>query len=187
VRYTLERELYLGPLPGQDATPAQTLVHTLRHAGLQAVYSERIHTLEWSKFVGWLGFTTLAVLTRLETYKFLSNPHTARISARVMREAGQLAAALGVPLEDRPPLPSASVVAASEDQAVAVLQGIGASLREHAPQMRQSALQDVERGRRLEVEETLGYTLSRAAEVGLAMPTIEVCYELLSGLNDFLG
>jgi len=36
-------------------------------------------------------------------------------------------------------------------------------------------------------EETLGYTLSRAAEVGLAMPTIEVCYELLSGLNDFLG
>ena len=70
---------------------------------------------------------------------------------------------------------------------MAVLQGIGARLREHALQMRQSALQDVERGRRLEVEETLGYTLSRAAEVGLAMPTIEVCYELLSGLNDFLG
>jgi ketopantoate reductase len=90
-------------------------------------------------------------------------------------------------LEDRPPLPSASVVAASEDQAVVVLQGIGARLREHAPQMRQSALQDVERGRRLEVEETLGDTLSRAAEVGLAMPTIEVCYELLSGLNDLLG
>jgi 2-dehydropantoate 2-reductase len=70
---------------------------------------------------------------------------------------------------------------------VAVLQGIGASLREHALQMRQSALQDVERGRRLEVEETLGYTLRRAAEVGLAMPTIAMCYELLSGLNDFLG
>ena len=53
--------------------------------------------------------------------------------------------------------------------------------------MRQSALQDVERGRRLEVEETLGYTLSRAAEVGLAMPAIAMCDELLSGLNDFLG
>jgi ketopantoate reductase len=70
---------------------------------------------------------------------------------------------------------------------VAVLQGIGASLREHALEMRQSALQDVERGRRLEVEETLGYTLRRAAEVGLAMPTIATCDELLSGLNDFLG
>jgi ketopantoate reductase len=69
---------------------------------------------------------------------------------------------------------------------VAVLQRTGAGLREHAPQMCQSALQ-VERGRRLEVEETLGYTLRRAAEVGLAMPTIAMCYELLSGLNDFLG
>jgi len=97
VRYTLEREIYLGPLPGQDVTPAQTLVHTLRLAGLQAVYSERIHALAWSKCVGWLACTTLAVLTRLQTYQFLSNPHTARISARVMREAGQLAAALGAP------------------------------------------------------------------------------------------
>jgi ketopantoate reductase len=105
VRYTLERELYLGPLRGQDVTPTQTLVHTLRLAGLQAVYSERIHTLEWSKFVGWLEFTTLAVLTRLETYKFLSNPHTARISARVMREAGQLAAALGASWKIAPRCP----------------------------------------------------------------------------------
>ena len=64
---------------------------------------------------------------------------------------------------------------------------MGATLREHAPQMRQSALQDVQRGRRIEVEETLGYTLTKAAEVGLTMPTIEVCYQLLSGLNDFLG
>jgi 2-dehydropantoate 2-reductase len=185
VRYTLERELYLGPLPGQDPTPAQALVQTLDHAGLQAVYSDRIQTVEWSKFVGWLGFTTLAVLTRLETHKFLSDPSTARISARVMREAGQLATALGIPLEDRPPLPSASVMAGSEDQAVAVLQRIGATLREHAPHMRQSALQDIQRGRRIEVEETLGYTLAQAATMGLAMPTLEVCYHLMSGLNHF--
>jgi len=187
VRYSLARELYLGPLSGQDAAPAQALVHTLHNAGLQAVYAERIDTVEWSKFVGWLGFTALAVLTRLETYKFLIDPQTARISARVMREAGQLAAALGVHLEDRPPLPSASVVSGSEDQAVAVLQQIGATLQAHAPQMRQSALQDVQRGRRIEVEETLGYTLAKAAEVGLAMPTMEVCYQLMSGLNDFLA
>jgi ketopantoate reductase len=70
---------------------------------------------------------------------------------------------------------------------VAVLQGIGARLREHALQTHQSALQDVERGRRLEVEETLGSTLRRAAEVGLAMPTIAMGDELLSGLNDVLG
>jgi hypothetical protein len=66
------------------------------------MYSERIHTLEWSTFVGWLELTTLAVLTRLETYTFLSNPPTARLSARVMREAGQLAAALRAPWKIAP-------------------------------------------------------------------------------------
>jgi 2-dehydropantoate 2-reductase len=92
VRYRLERERYLGPLRGQEVTPAQTLRHTLRHAGLQAGYAERMQTLKWSKCVGWLACTALAVLTRLETYTFLSNPPTARISSRVMREAGRLAA-----------------------------------------------------------------------------------------------
>ncbi len=187
VRYSLERDICLGPLLGQEAAPARQLVQTLQHAGLQAVYSEQIQTIEWSKFVGWLGFTTIAVLTRLETYKFLCDPQTARISARVMREAGQLAAALGIALEDRPPMASASVLAGTEDQAVAVLQRMGAALREQAPQMRQSALQDVQRGRRIEVEETLGYALTQASALGLTLPTLEVCYRLLSGLNHALG
>jgi ketopantoate reductase len=103
-----------------------------------------------------------------------------------MRETGMLATRLGMPLEDRPPLPSATVVAGSEDQAVEALQTIGATLRERAPQMRQSALQDVQRGRRIEVEETLGYTCTRAAELGLTLPTVETCYRLLAGLNRFL-
>ena len=106
--------------------------------------------------MGWSGFTALAVFTRLETYKFLSDPATARIGARLMRETGQLAVRLGIPLEDRPPVPSASVLTSTEDQAVEVLQTVGAPLREHAPQMRQSALQDVQRGCRIDVEETLG-------------------------------
>ena len=186
VRYTLEAAIYLGELPGGNAAAAQQLVGALQGAGLQAEYSARIQSVEWSKFVGWSGFTALGALTRLETYKFLCDPDTARIGARVMRETGMLAARLGIPLEDRPPLPSATVVASSEDQAVEVLQAIGATLRERAPQMRQSALQDVQRGRRIEVEETLGYTRTKAAELGLALPTVETCYRLLAGLNHFL-
>lgn len=58
VRSTLERERSLGPRPGQEVTPTQSLGHTLRHAGLQAGYSARMHTLAWSRFVGWVGFPT---------------------------------------------------------------------------------------------------------------------------------
>ena len=186
VRYTLDAAMYLGELPGGDEIAARQLAGALHRAGLHAEYAPRIQSVEWSKFVGWSGFTALALLTRLETYKFLSDPDTARIGARVMRETGQLAVRLGIPLEDHPPVPSASVVTSTEDQAVEVLQTVGATLRERAPQMRQSALQDVQRGRRIEVEETLGYTLTKAAEFGIAMPTVETCYRLLAGFNRYL-
>jgi 2-dehydropantoate 2-reductase len=186
VHYTLEAAIYLGELPGGKAAAAQQLVGALQRAGLSADYTARIQNVEWSKFVGWSGFTALGALTRLETYKFLSDPDTARIGARLMRETGQLATHLGMRLEDRPPLPSATIMEGTEEQAVHVLQSIGATLRERAPHMRQSALQDVQRGRRLEIEETLGYTLARAAALGIAVPTVETCYRLLAGLSRFL-
>jgi hypothetical protein len=96
-------------------------------------------------------------ISQQSAYGAAQRPGDASSRATRRRPAG--------PLEDRPPRPSASVVAASADQAVVVLQDIGTRRRAHAPQRRQSALQ--------EVEETLGVTRSRAAEVGLALPTLE--------------
>lgn len=42
----------------------------------------------------------LAGLMRLATAQFLSDPDGALLMARLMRELGQLAARLGIPLED---------------------------------------------------------------------------------------
>jgi ketopantoate reductase len=46
-----------------------------------------------------------------------------------------------------------------------------------------SALQDLLRGRQLEIEETYGYAVRKAAELGVPMPALETCYQLLSGIN----
>jgi ketopantoate reductase len=43
-----------------------------------------------------------------------------------------------------------------------------------------SAQQDVLRGSRLEYEETLGYALQKARELDVPMPTLEVCYRIIS-------
>jgi ketopantoate reductase len=45
-----------------------------------------------------------------------------------------------------------------------------------------SALQDLERGRRLEVEEILGYTVRKGEELSLPLPTVATCYRLLAGI-----
>jgi ketopantoate reductase len=47
-------------------------------------------------------------------------------------------------------------------------------------------LQDVEQGKRLEVEETLGYAVRQGAALGIPTPTIEVCYNLIAGINHYL-
>jgi ketopantoate reductase len=54
------------------------------------------------------------------------------------------------------------------------------------PHNKISALQDVERGKRLEVAETLGYAVQQGAALGLPMPTMEVCYKLIAGINHYL-
>jgi ketopantoate reductase len=52
-----------------------------------------------------------------------------------------------------------------------------------APTHRLSALQDLLRGRRLELEETVGHALAQGRARGLAMPTLETCYRIAAGIN----
>ena len=68
-------------------------------------------------------------------------------------------------------------------EAIEHVQRFGALLAERAPTHKVSTLQDLERGRRLEVEETLGYAVQKGTELGVPLPSLETCYRLLSGIN----
>ena len=104
--------------------------------------------------------------------------------ARLVREMGKLAAALGIALSDRAILPSASLCSTPDEHAAQqLLLGLGADYRSKAPAHRMSALQDLEAGRPLEVHETLGYARERARTLGLALPQLETFYALLSAID----
>ena len=53
----------------------------------------------------------------------------------------------------------------------------------NSPTHRVSTLQDLESGKNLEVEETLGYVLNKAHEKGTLVPTIDTCYRLISAID----
>ena len=55
-----------------------------------------------------------------------------------------------------------------------------------APTHKMSALQDLEQGKRLEVEETLGYAVQQGVALGIPTPTMDVCYNLIAGINHYL-
>jgi Ketopantoate reductase PanE/ApbA C terminal len=63
------------------------------------------------------------------------------------------------------------------------LTGVGALVQARAPLLRMSSLHDLEHRRPLEIEETLGYVVTEAATMGLAVPTVDTCYRLMRGLN----
>ena len=133
--------------------------------------------------MGWLGISAVAVLTRIETWKFLVDPDAARIVARIVKEMACLQQKLGIELKPGPPFELDLIVSATEDQAVDLLRRRGFLQKETAPEFRQSMLQDMDKRKRIEVEETFGYAIQKSQELNIEMPTVEICYRILSSVN----
>jgi ketopantoate reductase len=129
----------------------------------------------------------LSVTTRAHTWKYLTDPESALLVARLVREVGLLAHARGVQLSDQSTLPVVTICGGSEQEAVHAIQRIGLELRSTAPQHRMSALQDLDDGRPLEVEETLGYALTLGQESKLSLPLLNTIYPLVSAIDRVRG
>jgi 2-dehydropantoate 2-reductase len=186
VRYSMAGPTVIGEPAGGETSRVTELVDTFVRSGLKARAAHDIASVEWSKFVGWSGLSTLAVMTRLPTWQFLVDADTALIAARVMRETAAVAIRHGVTLQDSG-FSSGAFVNGPEEGAVKAIQEHGEKLKANAPEFRQSILQDAIRNRRLEVHETLDYTLALAAELGIATPTLDLCCRILRVVSRAAG
>lgn len=186
VRFTRNVCLHLGALPGGEDERAGTIVETIQNCGINAKLEGNIVNVEWSKFVGWVALFALSVTTRLPTGRFLADPNCARLASLMIHEMAKLAAALGITIADLSPMPVASIAGASLEDGRDIVVELGKVWVENTPEHRLSALQDLERGKPLEVEETLGYALNAAHEHAVDMPTVTTCYELIAAINNEL-
>ncbi len=184
VRLTVNEGLSLGELPAGTSARVHALAAVLDRAGIPGKASPQIQTDEWSKYVVFVGLMAVAALTRLETVKLLTDPALASVGVMLQREMAQLAARLGIPLGDYGWMRAKTVTSLPFEEAVADLQHSGESLETRgATAHKVSTLQDLERGRRLEVEEILGYAVRKGTELGMPLPTVDACYRLLTGIN----
>ena len=178
VRYSVAGPTVMGEPTGGDSARVAELADAFEKSGLKARAVNDIVSVEWSKFVGWSGFSTLAVMTRQPTWRFMLDADTALIAARVMRETAAVAIRHGVKLQASG-FSGEAFINASEADAIKAVQAHGEKMRVNAPGFRQSILQDADRNRRLEVNETLDYTLGLAKELGVAVPTLDLCCRVL--------
>jgi len=183
VQFTVNEYLVLGELPAGVSPRVRTLAAALVEAGIRAEAVSDIRSVEWSKYALFMSWMAPAVLTRLPSHRFQTHPETAVVVARLVRETGLLAAKLGIALEDREPLPMKTLYEAPLADAVTTIRRFGAVMQARAPAHKVSTLQDLEAGRRLEVEESLGYAVRKAAELGVDLPALETCYRLIASLT----
>jgi 2-dehydropantoate 2-reductase len=183
VLFTRNANLFVGELDGRDSARARRIAATIDAAGVRANADPDILALEWSKFAAWAPMMALSVTTRALTWKYLIEPGTALVLVRLVREVGMLAAAVGVRLSDRTTLPVAAICRESEHDAMALLKTFGLDMRSSAPEHRMSTLQDLEAGRPLEIEETLGHAMRTAAQFKLSLPLLSCFYELVAGID----
>jgi 2-dehydropantoate 2-reductase len=183
VLFTRNEVLRIGELGGGDSARASGIAHAIDASGVGARAVPDIESLEWSKFSAWVGMMVLAVATRAVTWKYLTDPDLALILVRLVREVAVLAAARGIPLSDRSPLPVETLISRTEAEAAAIVQTAGEQLKNRAPEHRLSTLQDLDAGRPLEIDETLGHAVREAARLNLSVPLLQNFYHVTAGID----
>jgi 2-dehydropantoate 2-reductase len=134
-------------------------------AGLDARASEDIRAEQWRKFIPVAGLSALSCLSRQPIGPVRDDPALRKIYLQALQEVADLAMAKGVRLED-------DIV----ERTLAIQQRYKADARV-------SMLQDLEAGKRLELEWLSGYVSREGARFGVATPFHDLAYACLKHLN----
>ena len=185
VNFTRNVNLMLGELDGGLTERAAMIAADLDKSGVRACAVEDIVSLEWSKFVSWVPLMILSITTRAETWKYLSNTHSASLVCRLVKEVVSLLEAQSFKLiDDGSLLPLDIILRGTESEAIDAVVVSGKHYRDKAPGHKMSSLQDLQAGRALEVHETLGFAVQKSRQLSVDTPLLDSFYELAASINE---
>ena len=149
VQHHFGNKLILGEPSGQQTERAKALAALLKRAGFEAPLSEQIQRDTWYKLWGNMTVNPVSALTGPTTDLILDDPLVRDFISQVMREAKEIGARIGIPIDQQP-----------EDRH-AVTRKLGA--------FKTSMLQDVEAGKPVELDALV--TVVQELGVLTAVPT----------------
>lgn len=159
VDFTRNVCLHIGALDDSAKGQTETLAQLIDDAGIVCRAEANIQTVEWSKYVGWVAFMALAVITRAKTADFLTNVNHAKLASRLIKEMALIAERKHIELIDQSPMPVRTIADGSLQQSLDAVLNVGQEFADNAPGHRMSSLQDLQRGATLEYADTLGYAV----------------------------
>jgi 2-dehydropantoate 2-reductase len=140
---------------------ADAIAEAMRRAGILGGLSTNIRAARWDKLMWNAAFNTVTTLTRRTVGEVLDDPEGYALVRNLMMEVRATAAAQGVEL--------------SAERVAQVLAHSDRNLRP----VRTSTLQDLERGKPLEVEALIGVVVKIARRAGIKTPFSEAIYALM--------
>jgi len=186
--FTMEGATYVGELSGGGSPRVREVVAAFSAAGLATEVAQDIKSVEWSKLCQVTPAMTLSALTRLEYHKVCLDHGLAALFVRITKECAAVAHGCGVAVGDYANFEIKTLAEAPLDEAVAMIRRRGEGMeRRGQVNVRISMLQDVLAGRKTEIEETAGYVVAHARRHNLAVPTTEVAYTLVRGIDSYLA
>lgn len=158
VKQTSPGRLVLGEPSGRETERLARLDRALRAAGLEISLSADIRGAIWHKLWGNLAFNPISALTGASVGDIAGDPGTRAVARAMMVEAEAVARALGVELPG------------GVDDRIEFAASLGAH--------KTSMLQDLERGRPLELDALTGAVAELGRLVGEATPAIDMIHAL---------
>jgi 2-dehydropantoate 2-reductase len=159
IEHTYGDRFSLGEPDGSRSERANRLSEALIAAGFKAPVRPRIRDEIWVKLWGNLAFNPISALTQNDLAQLTGDPGQREVARNMMLEAQAIAEALGIRF------------AIDVDKRIAGAAEVGAH--------RTSMLQDLERGRPMEIEALLGVVVELAEIVGLPAPACRTVLALV--------
>lgn len=156
------RRITFGELDGRRTERAERILAALQEAGIEAILTDQVQTVLWTKLLFIAAMAGLTSLTRRTLGEVLDFPPTRRLFRAALVEGQAVAEATGVSLPD-------NVVEEVERTAAGM-----------APGMRSSMQKDLERGRKLEIEALNGAIVRLGERHGVPTPVNAVIYAALA-------
>jgi 2-dehydropantoate 2-reductase len=152
IRHTAMDHLLFGMPDGSPSPQLESLLEACRPAGFQVTLSRDITVDVWTKFVRISVFSAMTAVTRSPIGVIVNDPELLEMLKAAARETLAVAHAKGVQ------------VSGTIDEDVAV------AYKALPPQAKASMLEDLERGRRIELPWLSGAVVRLGREVGVPTP-----------------
>jgi 2-dehydropantoate 2-reductase len=156
-------ETTLGVAHPSQRKDSERLSQMFTQAGVEVKYDEDLNSLIWGKLIMNLAINPVGALTGMRNIEAVSYPPTLRLQELAMREGMAVGSAKGIQFRYSDPLKKLKEIVSG------------------APQNRCSMLQDIDRGKRTEIDYINGAVVELGKELNIPTPMNEALTLLVKG------